>query len=141
MADRIHTVHLSPYVSAQGTAAELARMRATTTLGVRSQIEAAARLMLSNETAFMSGLPFDADLQILVARAAVFGAAAYEAAPCDDSGTYAMVRSILTALIDPLHPDLDYLRADPKAAIEARASRHCDTCGRIQHAHNCGERE
>lgn len=51
MADRIHTVHLSPYVSAQGTAAELARMG--------------------------------------------------------------------------IHP----------------APRHCDTCGRIQHAHNCGERE
>lgn len=51
MADRIHTVHVSPYVSAQGTAAELARMG--------------------------------------------------------------------------IHP----------------APRHCDTCGRIQHAHNCGERD
>lgn len=87
-------------------------------------ITVAARLMLDNEDAFMGCRPCDGALQKRVARAAVFGAAAYEAASCMDNGTYAMMRSILTALIDPLHPDLDYLREVPEAGAKAREARN-----------------
>lgn len=34
-----------------------------------------------------------------------------------------MLRAFLLALIDPMHPDLDYLRADPQAGIAAREGR------------------
>ena len=87
-------------------------------------ITVAAQMMLDNGDAFMGCRPCDGALQKRIARAAVYGAAAYEAAPCVDNGTYAMMRSILLALIDPLHPDLDYLRADPAPAAKAREARN-----------------
>lgn len=57
-----------------------------------------------------------------IASAAAFGAAAYEAGMDADQGTHAMMRSIMLAMVDPTHPDLDYLRADPEAAGNARAA-------------------
>lgn len=55
-----------------------------------------------------------------IARAASFGATAYQMRMDDDRGTHVMMRSILVALMDWMHPDLDYLRADPEAAALAR---------------------
>lgn len=54
-----------------------------------------------------------------VARAMCFGAAAYDRGH-GHQATHAMGRSFLLALIDPAHPDLDYLRADPKSGEVAR---------------------
>ena len=86
-------------------------------------ITVAARLMLDNHNAFWGVQSYDKPLNDRVTLAAVYGVAAYEAAPCDDSGTAAMARAFLTALIDPLHPDLDYLRADPAEGAKAREGR------------------
>lgn len=66
--------------------------------------------------------PADAMRIRQIITAASFGSAAYEAADDADQGTAAMLRAFLTALIDPLSPDLDYLRQDPAAAIAARAT-------------------
>lgn len=87
-------------------------------------ITAAAQTMLDNANNFMGGRPYDRAMQQRIARAAIYGAAAYEAAPCPDSGTYALLRSFCLALIDPLHPDLDYLRADPAAGAKAREANN-----------------
>ena len=83
-------------------------------------ITVAARLMLDNHNAFWSVQPYDKQMNDRVVLAAVYGVEAYESAPCNDIGTAAMVRSFLTALIDPLHYDLDYLRADPASGAAAR---------------------
>ena len=83
-------------------------------------ITVAARLMLDNYNAFWSVQSYDKPFNDRVTLAAVYGVAAYEAAPCDDSGTAAMARALLPALIDPLHYDLDYLRADPASGAAAR---------------------
>ena len=57
----------------------------------------------------------------LIMRAASFGAAAYDASwLCDGQRTHAMIRSVLIALIDPMDARLDYLRAEPDAAVAAR---------------------
>lgn len=91
----------------------------------RERDEARAEHLLAAYDAFLSGLPItDAQKATAdhVARAAVFGSAAYDAGICDGQATHAMIRSILVALIDPMHPDLDYLRADPEAARKARAA-------------------
>ncbi|WP_353144899.1 hypothetical protein [Paracoccus sp. (in: a-proteobacteria)] len=55
-----------------------------------------------------------------IALSAAFGSAAYEAAMDADRGTHAMLRAFLLALVDPMHPDLDYLRRNPEAALAAR---------------------
>lgn len=88
-----------------------------------SQIAAAARIMLDNHDAFMRGAPCDKDIDRRVTFAACFGASAYEAAPLVASGIHAMLRAFLLALIDPMHPDLDYLRADAQAGAAAREGR------------------
>ena len=46
---------------------------------------------------------------------------AYEAAIDADQGASAMIRSVLLALIDIAHPELDYLRADRAPAPEAKS--------------------
>lgn len=69
--------------------------------------------------------PADAMRVVQIVTAASFGSAAYEAADDADQGTAAMLRAFLTALtalIDPMSPDLDYLRMDPAAAVAARAA-------------------
>ena len=47
-----------------------------------------------------------------VSLAAAFGAEAYERGIDASQGAHAMVRSTLLALVNPMHPDLDYLRAN-----------------------------
>jgi hypothetical protein len=49
---------------------------------------------------------------ISVAVASAFAAEAYEQAICRDSGSIALARAFLQALVDPNHPDLDHLRAN-----------------------------
>ncbi|MER5171625.1 hypothetical protein [Thioclava kandeliae] len=55
-----------------------------------------------------------------MADAATFAAEAYERAGRGDEGTYALRRAFITAMADFMHPDLDYLRADPEAAAANR---------------------
>lgn len=50
------------------------------------------------------------DLAKRVAVASAFGAAAYNRGIDPDQATHAMVRSVLVAIQDPMHSDLDYLR-------------------------------
>lgn len=101
-------------------------------------IQQAALTMLQTHDAFMSGAPCDKDLDRHVTLAACFGAAAYEAAPCADSGTHAMLRAFLLALIDPMHPELDYLRAGNQVTEVSRINqRHPDAA--ILHAEQQAE--
>ena len=82
---------------------------------------------------FMSAEPItDAEKEITerTALAAIFGAEAYEKGIDANQGTHAMLRSVLLALIDPLHPDLDYLRADPASGALERAKREEVTNGK-----------
>ena len=74
---------------------------------------------------FLSGAPIsraDEATARTVAIAACFGVAAYDAQPNRETATNAMVRSFLLALINPAHPDLDYLRADPAAGDATRSA-------------------
>ncbi|MFG6081573.1 hypothetical protein ACEUZ9_002197 [Paracoccus litorisediminis] len=74
---------------------------------------------------FTDGGPISPDERLQVdgiALAASFGSAAFLARMDDDQGTHAMMRAILLALVDPMHPDLDYLRSDPAAAKAARGA-------------------
>ena len=94
----------------------------TTQAGVAADMT--AREMLDLHDKFMSGAPITEDESKAadrIALAASFGSTAYEDGTDADQGTHAMLRAFLTALVDPMHPDLDYLRADPQAAIAARA--------------------
>lgn len=79
---------------------------------------------------FMSGeriAPEDQELHRAIFMAGAYGAQAFEVAAVHgmtrDSAPYALLRSFLLALIDPLHPDLDYLRADPASGAVERAKR------------------
>ena len=57
-----------------------------------------------------------------ILAAASFGCEAYHRhVGCDGGATIAMLKAFLTALIDPLSPDLDYLRADPASGPAARS--------------------
>lgn len=108
------------------------------------------RRMLAAYDRFIGGLDMtdeETAIAIAVARAACFGEAAYEAGHDRDQGTHAMARAFLCAMIDPVHPDLDYLRADPASGEAMRAAvidktpamtdpdaeeplGHCETCGK-----------
>ena len=81
-------------------------------------ITVAARMMLENHDAL--GTPgYDGALGGRCLTAAVFAAQAARLAD-DDAAPLALLRALLTALIDTLHPDLDYLRADPASGAAAR---------------------
>lgn len=108
MSDII-TVHISPYIAAQGTADDLAAMGVTTASD--DLITMAARQMLTNHDAFMGGDPCDEAMERRLDLAACFGSEALAHGMCEGSGTNAMIRAILIALIDPMDPQLDYLRA------------------------------
>lgn len=108
---------------AKAAEAEVARLREAQTAPMEL-IQRAALTMLQNHDACMDGAPCDNGLDRHVTIAACFGAAAYEAAPCTDSGAHAMLRAFLLALIDPADPGLDYLRADPAAGEAARQAYH-----------------
>jgi len=81
-----------------------------------------ARHLLESYDLFMAGGemdPKDTERFRAVCAAISFGAAAYEAGIGHQAG-HAMGRSFLLALIDPSHPDLDYLRASPESGEVAR---------------------
>lgn len=88
------------------------------------QHKEAAREMLKAVDTFMSGAKLSdeqRELEREVMMAGCYAAAAYdEHSPKSGGELHAMVRTFLVALIDPLHPDLDYLRADPAAGAVAR---------------------
>lgn len=86
-------------------------------------ITVAARTMLDNHNALGTNA-HDRAMGRRALDAAIFAAAACNAAPCDDSAPHALLRAFLTALIDPLHPDLDYLRAVPAAGAKAREANN-----------------
>ncbi len=73
-------------------------------------LQAAGRHMLALHDGFLSG----ADVDIAAAKrlhlAASFGAQAFAVCPIPDARPAAMMRAIALALIDPMHPNLDYLR-------------------------------
>lgn len=84
--------------------------------------KAAAKELLDSYDAFLAAMDMDdADMERFhdVCAAMNFGAAAYEAGH-GHQAAHAMGRAFLLALIDPSHPDLDYLRADPKSGEVAR---------------------
>lgn len=81
---------------------------------------------LAAHDAFMAGEPLTGQQRELArsfAQAACYGAAALAASQGLDHGPTAMARAFVQALIDPLHPDLDYLRADRKAGEVARQAQ------------------
>lgn len=55
-----------------------------------------------------------------VALASSFAAAAYEDASPASHAQHALARSFLLALVNPAHPDLDYLRGDPSTGKTVR---------------------
>ncbi|GHC12698.1 hypothetical protein GCM10007291_07490 [Gemmobacter nanjingensis] len=135
MPDRIITVHISPYIAAQGTADDLAAMGVTTASD--DLITMAARQMLTNHDAFMGGDPCDEAMEQRLSRAACFASAAYAAAPMEDAAPAALMRAFLLALVDPLHPDLDCLRTYPEAGAKARGCddvdcSKCDGTGEVR---------
>lgn len=82
---------------------------------------------------FMAAEPItDAEKEIVdvVVVASSFGAEAYKAGMDAHQGAHAMLRSVLLALIDPLHPDLDYLRTDPASGAVERAKQEEVTNGK-----------
>ena len=87
----------------------------------------AARKMLDAIDAFMAGEKLtdrQREIQDTVAKAGCYAAAAYDAYAPKGGGEYhAMTRSFLLAIIDPLSPELDYLRSDPSAGAHARQTR------------------
>lgn len=86
-----------------------------------------AQEMLNAVDAFMGGQTLTAEqdeLQRLVARAGAYAAAAYDAHAPAGGECHALTRAFLVALVDPLSPDLDYLRVDPAAGGAARQDRH-----------------
>lgn len=80
--------------------------------------------MLALHNRMIGGDPVSDDERKAAERivlAAAFGCQAFMQHRCCDGGaTLAMLRAFLTALVDPMHPDLDYLRQDPAAAAAAR---------------------
>lgn len=63
------------------------------------------------------------DQRMHILGAACFGAMAYEKAPVIDHAPVAFALAFLKAIVDPLDPELDFLRADPASAASARESR------------------
>lgn len=87
----------------------------------------AAKGMLDAVETFMSGKPLtdeQRELQDCVFKAGCYAAAAYDAhSPKSGGEVHSLVRAFLTALIDPLSEELDYLRIDPAAGEQARIER------------------
>jgi len=83
-----------------------------------------AKEMLAAVDTFMSGAELtekQRELEKAATTAGAFAAAAFDAyAPRGGGEYHALTRSFLLALVDPSHPDLDYLRADPAAGAAAR---------------------
>ena len=91
-----------------------------------AEILAVHRKFISGETIT------DAEMVVenSILLAASFGAEAFVRYPgCEGGATNAMLSAFLTALVDPLDPDLDYLRTDPASGTVARAARPSATEG------------
>lgn len=91
------------------------------------QIRAAAQTILTRYDQHMgaSPRPLDDDGAFYAIVSAIgFAGAAREHAADPYAGEATAFRALMLALIDPLHPELDYLRADPTSAAAARESRH-----------------
>lgn len=72
---------------------------------------------------FMSGAEMSVDDIATVnkiGKAACFAAEAYQNGMDGGQAVHALLRSFLCALIDPMHPDLDYLRAAPASGPDMR---------------------
>lgn len=85
----------------------------------------AAQELLDSYDAFLAGKkmsPAQLEQFKSVCSAISFGAAAYQEGHGGQAG-HAMGRSFLLALIDPTHPDLDYLRASPESGEVARMAK------------------
>jgi hypothetical protein len=86
--------------------------------------KACAAAMLEAIDTFMSGAPMTAEqleVEKSVVQAGAFAAAAYDQyAPRGGGEYHALTRAFLLALMNPAHPDLDYLRAAPKSGEVAR---------------------
>lgn len=88
--------------------------------------------MLDAYDRFMRGAEITAQDHVTsraVAHASAFAAGAHIIAGESDQGTHALCRSFLLGLIDPLHPDLDYLRRDPASGSVERAKREVQANG------------
>lgn len=81
-------------------------------------IDDAAAALLAVHDDFLAGRDVDRALADKLHRATIFGAAAYDACPMADAATAVMVRAFLIALIDPMNPQLDYLRAQSPTNAE-----------------------
>lgn len=92
-----------------------------------TQHQRSAQEMLEAIDAFMSGAALTEDQKALadaVHKAGCYAGGAYDAHLPKSGGEYhAMTRAFLLALVDPLHSELDYLRAQPSAGAEAREER------------------
>ena len=95
----------------------------TTSTTAPDPITVAARMMLDNHNA-LGGPSYNSALGLRALSAAIFAAEAQRAADDYDAAPIALMRAFLIALIDPLHPDLDYLRADPASGAAAREARN-----------------
>lgn len=86
--------------------------------------ETAAELIKSHDD-FLSAKEMTSDgveQSRAVALASCFAAAAYDRRH-EHEAIDVLGRVFLLALVDPAHPDLDYLRADPKSGEIARLAR------------------
>lgn len=88
-------------------------LRAIPAIGLRE----AAQMMLEIHDGFMAGRDVDMTDAKTLALASAFGAQAFAVCPMHDAAPSAMTRAFLLALIDPMHPDLDYLRAQNVARL------------------------
>jgi hypothetical protein len=82
--------------------------------------------MLNAYDRFMGGAELNTLDRAIVNRltkAGSFAAEAFMYGFDADQGAHALTRAFICVLIDPLHPDLDYLRADPASGAQERAKR------------------
>jgi hypothetical protein len=63
--------------------------------------------------------------EALIVAACFAGQAADTAFPVE-AAPLSLLRAFLTALVDPMHADLDHLRVDPSAAVADRAPKEAD---------------
>lgn len=87
-------------------------------------VEDAGRDLLDIHDRFLSGKTVDDQAQRRIFMAECFGAAAYERCQFADAAPAAMARALFLALMDPTHPDLDYLRGNATAAIDRQDTPH-----------------
>jgi len=83
----------------------------------RDAIREAATMLLEIHDGFLAGRDVDMDAAKSLGLASAFGAQAFAVYTHMDAAPSAMTRAFLLALIDPMHPDLDYLRAQNVARL------------------------